>query len=167
MFLYHTLHRAAHTGYVCRNNLSDGYLQCCGITPFPAFRQHRFKIVGKNTDLAIIKQHGKCVFHLTGRYHVARSNIHRQRYTDRRIVCFQPNPDSGIIIRFPYIRNSDNLKLHIIGNLYSTDIRKIFRIASWVRVNPLIVVSRSMVARVSSPTIAEIRKPPLRIKLFL
>ena len=44
---------------------------------------------------------------------------------------------------------------------------KISFIFSCVSVNPLIVVSRSIVALVSSPTIAEIRNPPLRLKLFL
>ena len=39
--------------------------------------------------------------------------------------------------------------------------------ASWVSVNPLIVVSKSIVARVSRPTIADTRKPPLMMKLCL
>ena len=39
-------------------------------------------------------------------------------------------------------------------------------IESWVKVNPLIVVSKSIVALELNPTIEEIRKPPLKMKLL-
>ena len=44
---------------------------------------------------------------------------------------------------------------------------KMERMASWVSVKPLMVVSKSIVARVSRPTIADTRKPPLIMKLCL
>ena len=144
-----------------------GIRNVAGQHSFQFFRQHRFKVIGKNTDRAVIEQQRECVFHLAGRYHVARGDIHRQRYADRRIVRFQRDPDAGVIVGFPNVRDTDDLKLHVVGNRTAQISVKILRIASCVRVKPLIVVSRSIVARVSSPTMAEIRNPPLRMKLFL
>ena len=95
-----------------------GICNVAGQNRFQLFRQHRFKIVGKNTDRAIIEQERECVFHLSGRYHVARGDIHRQRYADRRIVRFQRDPDAGVIVGFPNVRDTDNLKLYVVGNLF-------------------------------------------------
>lgn len=47
-----------------------------------------------------------------------RGDIHRQRYADRRIVRFQRDPDAGVIVGFPNVRDTDNLKLHVVGNLF-------------------------------------------------
>ena len=103
-----------------------GIRNVAGQHGFQLFRQHRFKVVGKNTDCAVIEQQGECVFHLTGRYHVARGDIHRQRYADRRIVRFQRDPDAGVIVGFPNVRDTDNLKLHVVGNLDIANLRKDF-----------------------------------------
>ena len=72
----------------------------------------------RNTDRTVIEQQRECVFHLAGRYHVARGDIHRQRYADRRIVRFQRDPDAGVIVGFPNVRDTDNLKLYVVGNLF-------------------------------------------------
>ncbi len=48
------------------------------------FRKHCFKVIGKNTNRAVIEQQGKCVFHLPGRYHIARGDIHRHRQSGQR-----------------------------------------------------------------------------------
>lgn len=70
----------------------------------------------------------------------------------------------------------DNLRVHFqhfISNFTSSAIStaqissNISRIDSCVSVKPLTVVSKSIVALVSRPTIAEMRKPPFRIKLCL
>ena len=103
-----------------------GIRNVAGQHSFQLFRQYRFKVVGKNTDRAVIEQQGECVFHLTGRYHVARGDIHRQRYADRWIVRFQRNPDTGVIVGFPNVRDADNLKLHVVGDLDSANLCKDF-----------------------------------------
>ena len=95
-----------------------GIRNVAGQHSFQLFRQNRFKVIGKNTDRAVIEQQGECVFHLAGRYHVARGDIHRQRYADRRIVRFQRDPDAGVIVGFPNVRDTDNLKLYVVGNLF-------------------------------------------------
>ena len=50
--------------------------------------------------------------------HVACGDIYHQWYADRRIVCFQYNSDAGIIVSFPNVRDTDNLKLYVVGNLF-------------------------------------------------
>lgn len=72
-----------------------------------------------------------------------------------------------IFIAFTYFTYVADFKNNIILNLYFTYIGKYFFKFSSFKSNPLIVVSKSIVALVSSPTIADIRKPPFKIKLSL
>lgn len=65
------------------------------------------------------------------------------------------------------VRNVRQFKLYIAGNFYGTDFSEDLEDGYMSQRKPLIVLSKSIVALVSRPTIAEMRKPPLRMKLCL
>ena len=47
---------------------------------------------------------------------------------DQRIVRFQRDPDAGVIINFPNVQNTDDLKLHVVGKSDSANLREDLRI---------------------------------------
>lgn len=65
-----------------------------------------------------------CILLHGGGYHIARGNIHRKWYADRRVISFHRNANARIIVTLADIGNSSNLKLHVVLNLNGTNLLK-------------------------------------------